>query len=329
MEAVQAAKGNCKSFLGAALVVQVVLLSSPPYASCQESSGAGAGNDWMSPSHLLIASIIVITFIIMITCVALWSLFEIFKIWRVIDERSKRFPNSEPSAGTAQQRFVANPPMKGGESIRPIGLADAGGLRNKVDELDRKLEDLNSRFDHMGHNLSQVQNDIAASKKQTATQALPNAEKIREETDSPTPIFRRHFGVLDVSPDSYPVVDPIAQSRLSTPRAPFVILYASLPERDGTFKNLTEKQEWDSLYTLRLEGDASTATFARVDMCSNPEQFKTAIGAPALYLNPVCDYNANPPSTALEIVVTHSGSAERKSDGERWKIREKLRIDFR
>ena len=113
------------------------------------------------------------------------------------------------------------------------------------------------------------------------------------------------------------------------PPPPPSVGYASLPEKDGTFKTLTEKQDWESLYRLRFQGDSATASIAWVDMCDNPEKFKTAMAAPAIYLIPVCDYNSNPLPSATAIVVIHKGLAERKSQDDRWKIRDKLDIEFR
>jgi hypothetical protein len=113
------------------------------------------------------------------------------------------------------------------------------------------------------------------------------------------------------------------------PNSPHTVYYTSLPDRDGTFKNLKKKQEWDSLYMLRPVGDPANATKATVNMCNNPDTFKAALEAPRLYLIPVCDYDRYPPSIASEIIVVRHGIAERASPGGSWKIKEKLQIDFK
>jgi hypothetical protein len=110
---------------------------------------------------------------------------------------------------------------------------------------------------------------------------------------------------------------------------PHTNYYAPMPEKEGTFMNLTERQDWDSLYWLGLDGDPSTATSAFVDVCENPEKFKTAIAAPRWYLNPVCDYVGDLPASASVIKVVRRGRAERDSVAGRWRIREKLQVEFR
>jgi hypothetical protein len=125
---------------------------------------------------------------------------------------------------------------------------------------------------------------------------------------------------------------PEAQVSAPTPAVPPppMVYFASVPEEDGSFKELKEREEYDALYKLTLEGPPATATTAMVDLCKNPDSFKAAIQLPSRYLSPVCIYDANPAKGASGIEQDRSGRAERTGPGQRWKIREneKLRIRF-
>jgi hypothetical protein len=98
--------------------------------------------------------------------------------------------------------------------------------------------------------------------------------------------------------------------------------YASTVQEDGAFLDIWEKEQWDSLYRLRLEGDPTKATSALVDICDSPGIMKRAIQNPDVYLRPVCRYDYNPPFQASKIVLKEAGRAERQGHGLKWIIRE-------
>lgn len=102
------------------------------------------------------------------------------------------------------------------------------------------------------------------------------------------------------------------------------ILYAHLPEPDGTFKVSELKQEpgWDALYSLRLVASDS----ATVSMLNNPDRFQAALQSPQQYLSPACEYEIRPPSAATRINVLKPGRAI--LEGQRWKVHEKMKIEF-
>jgi len=122
--------------------------------------------------------------------------------------------------------------------------------------------------------------------------------------------------------------DP-ATSAPAIPNPPKVY-FASVPEEDGSFKDLKEREEYDALYKLTLDGSPAQATSATVDLCPHSDGVKAAIQLPNRYLSPVCVYDANPLAGDSGIIQEHPGRAERSGPGQRWKIKdnEKLRIRF-
>jgi hypothetical protein len=103
------------------------------------------------------------------------------------------------------------------------------------------------------------------------------------------------------------------------------ILYARVPESDGTFKisEVQETADFYSLYSLTILGKQELAT---LDLTANPDRIKAAIQSPQQYLAPVCDYKENPPPSATRIVVNRTGRVILKE--QRWRIQERLRIEF-
>lgn len=112
---------------------------------------------------------------------------------------------------------------------------------------------------------------------------------------------------------------------------PPTLYFASVPEEDGSFKDLKEREEYDALYKLTLHGSPEQATSATVDLCLGSDGVKAAIQLPNRYLSPVCSYDANPQQGDSGIIQDRPGRAERSGPGQRWRIKdnEKLRIRFR
>jgi hypothetical protein len=220
-----------------------------------------------------------------------------------------------------------------------------GDLQNRVEDIQSRVEKLSSfhikELDPMGHDPSRSANSQNTEKTGIQPAASPDVANNAEANDKPGETsgqmtkeqLLKEFGNKQAEEggatgESVNTDVKKEQQKQSAPQPS--THYVSVPEKDGTFKNLKEKQEWDSLYVLRTIGDSANATKATLDMCNNPDMFKTAIGTPQLYLNPVCDYSSNPPSNASKISVINKGIVERKSLSELWKIVEdqKLKIKF-
>jgi hypothetical protein len=103
------------------------------------------------------------------------------------------------------------------------------------------------------------------------------------------------------------------------------VLFARVPESDGTFKmsEVQDTADFYSLYSLTILGNEERAA---LDLTSNPDRIKAAIQSPQQYLAPVCDYKENPPPNATRIVVSKTGRVILKD--QRWRIQERLRIEF-
>jgi hypothetical protein len=106
------------------------------------------------------------------------------------------------------------------------------------------------------------------------------------------------------------------------------VLYASVVEGDGLFKDLRPSRDWDSLYMLTSIGPLAASTRATVTLCDNHEVFPRAILDHHLLLDPVCHYRANPSDTAKTIIMHRPGTAQ-KARGDGWRIDDKLEIEFR
>jgi hypothetical protein len=258
---------------------------------------------------LSIASLIAIVAVI----IALWALFEVVRSRRLLNkleesyfqkEYIKELGKSKDLINKMRQFFVpyaaSRHTARGKRSAPEFG--EIVSLRAELEELKKKIDPARK----------EPSSSDGKAKPAVDTGVVASA------------------GVERIAAAQYPKQDAAALPMPPPPPPPLSIYYATVPERDGTFKWLKDRQDWDSLYKLRLVGDPATATSALVDICDNPEMFKTALGTPQLYLNPVCDYSCNPTSNASKIKVIRPGRVERRSPADRWKIVEdhKLQIEF-
>ncbi len=102
------------------------------------------------------------------------------------------------------------------------------------------------------------------------------------------------------------------------------VLYAHIPEQDGTFKRseLKTAADWDSLYSLELDGERT----ASLTLNPNRDRFAAALQSPHVYLEPACRFDRNPGPNASSIEVVEPGRAE--FEDQVWKIKQKITIAF-
>jgi hypothetical protein len=118
--------------------------------------------------------------------------------------------------------------------------------------------------------------------------------------------------------------EPVVSTRIDRP----LVYFALPPEEDGSLGELKERQDWETLYRLTLDGPPETASTATIELCTTSDRIPAALQAPNRYLSPVCTYSANPAKGAVGIKVVSPGKVERKPPEQRWRIRDKIQIEF-